>query len=201
LSCRFHLLLLVPLLACGPAAAEERDDAAAIGRLLEKHAATLGRAAEVKSLAAELTLSAGTRTLPRVESWWQLPGRCARQFRYQGRVRFSEHFGPEGAFVFAGTIARHRARTHLTRGGYYLQKALATPFPLLDAARAPETAARGLRLGHAKVDGRRHPVLSGPPDEHGVRRLMCEVLRDEGYEVVSARDGSAELALIEEQDE
>ncbi len=172
--------VLIVLLCRGASAGPKKNkgranvaERARIERLLGQHAAVLGPAIGVKTLHAILDSDNGRGRAKGVKAWWAWPGRCVRELRRDERVLFREHFGAAGAFALSsGRMVRLRAGDRRTRGSYYLQKALAQPFPLLAEIQNPAGAAAAMRLGSAKIKGRNYHVLAGPPDQQGVRRLV-----------------------------
>jgi len=151
------LLLAVALAPAALAAPRDPRD------VLRDHVAALGRAGSVRALSARGAVEPqrGGR-IDGVLTRWRTPGELRRDYPF-GR---SDFVSAEGVFVRNGPLERYRPGQRTLRGGYYLLRALAQPFPLLAVAGDAEAAA-GFRVGAAPG----HEVLAAPADPHGVEAL------------------------------
>ncbi len=134
------------LLALAAAASAEGRP---VERILADHARALGAAEQVRTLVAVTDTG---------RACFRLPGTCRRDLGDE----WTEWFSADGAFVRRrGVFERFRPNQRTTRGGYYLMKALAEPFPLLAYLKDP----RLLSVGRA--DG--YEAVFTAPDDFGVR--------------------------------
>ncbi|MCZ6573017.1 MAG: FG-GAP-like repeat-containing protein [Planctomycetota bacterium] len=158
-----HLLLLILLLPPAPASAQVPN----VEQLLRDHAAALGDAGSVRSLAAASFFQTGGRRLE-LEEVWRLPGECRRAYRSVYGLQ-QELFGPAGAYTLIAALPhRWRAGTISGRAGYALFRTLAHPFPLLPYAADPAAAKR---LRRVAVKGEGLVGLATAPDRDGLETI------------------------------